>query len=178
MAGPYYEKGVYTVECIGTGTGTVASSGNPQILLRVMVLSICDQSQPDTEYDVEQNERTLFLTVTEKTQDRILKNLRDAGWRDASFDKLDTLVGARFHVECQHEVRQKTGQLGEKWDFPRGDLPPLINDQNVTKKLNALFGAKLKATAPATPPAHSTPLTRASDPVPPTAAQLEDEVPF
>lgn len=168
-----YNKGIYNAECTEAGTG-VAKTGNPQVILKVRMMSQLDPSEPDAVYECPQRERTLWLTVTDNTQDRVLKNLRDAGWHGSAFDDIGQMVGNRFRVECQHEVNQ-AGQLHEKWEFPRGESPPLVVDANVNRKLNALFGSKLKEGAK--PPLPRTPLTRASNPEQPTGEPV-DEIPF
>ncbi len=157
MAGPFYEPSKYHVQILDVALGE-ASTGNPQIVLRVKVISRLFQNSSGEEASAPvaaQYDRTIYLTVTEKSRELILAKLRWAGWQGDRFESLTSdIAGNGVRAECKHEnsVSEKyRGQLTEKWDL---ELPPLAskpleNKPAVAKKLNALFGKMLKEGKPA-----------------------------
>jgi len=185
----YYAQGPYRAEVIDQGLSQ-SSTGNPQIFLRIQILESLDIN-PIT---VEQYERTIYWTLTEKTIEFTLDKLVQLGFKGASFRQLDPLhqghhsfIGQQIEVYCKIELYQ--GKEREKWDlsFSGGGPEPL--DEAEARKLDAMFGRKLKEKCGAA--AASTGMQPNDDPPPKpqgvsaaqaraakAAAVEEDSIPF
>ncbi len=189
-SGPFYNEGKHGVEITDVALGE-SKTGNPQIVMRVRIVSrLClDSAGEEFADSVPANyERTIYLTVTDRSRDMILAKLRWAGWHGDKFETIrGDLMGKEARAMCLHEnsMSEKTlGQLMEKWDLelPPRDSKPLENKPMVAKKLNALFGKTLKEGASAPAPAGNPPAGDATgipeEMLPVGAAPPVDEVPF
>lgn len=190
----YYEPGLYRFRITQQGFGEAKSSGNPQFLLRGEPLAqvAYDQDGNEEEYPCDrQYERTIALTITPNTVDRVIANLVKLGWPGRKFSDLlpesansFSFVGIEFIAECKHEASNKgDGKMFEKWDFPfeQKASEPIKSVTSVAKKLDNLFGDKLKRVA--AEKAARTPQPganyKATPPGPPTSERqtVPDDVP-
>ncbi len=152
----HYQKGSYRARIIDVALDE-SKNGFPQVIVRGTL--ICGLDAGRNEFDCEQYDRTVYLTVTDKTTEYILKKLRNAGWKSDRFEQINELVGLDAVFVCDHEKQTEgkyAGQMGEKWDLelPRKASEPLENKPAVAKKMNALFGKMLKeGAAPKSAPA-------------------------
>lgn len=175
--GIYYSQGPYLAEIIDQGLSQ-SGTGNPQIFLRIRVLESTDVN-PIT---VEQYERTIYWTLTEKTIEFTLDKLAQLGFKGTSFRQIDPLhqghhsfIGQQIDAYCKVETYQ--GKEREKWDlsFGGGGAPEPLDDSE-TRKLDALFGRKLKekcgSGGSAAPPREAVAAMQTDD-VPPN-----DDIPF
>lgn len=190
-SGPFYQAGKYHVQVTDVALGE-ASTGNPQIILRVKIISGLQLNSAGDEVAVTllgQYDRTIYLTVTDKSNEMILKKLRWAGWEGDRFETLTKdLLGRGCRADCKIEPAKSgkyAGQDTEKWDL---DLPPLEskpleNKPAVAKKLNALFGKALKEKVIKTPAPEGDPTGIPPGGVPPEPQSVgagipDDDVPF
>lgn len=149
-----YEQGKYKFQVIAQGF-TKAQSGNPQFFLTGKPTGLVNPDKPDEIFECDDYERTLKVTITDKTIDRILGDLRKIGFTGAKFSELDpsnpkchSFVGEEIDVQCTHEPgRDNPGKLFEKWEFPyeRKAQEPIASEKGIATKLDALFGKKLSA---------------------------------
>lgn len=175
MAGPFYVDGNYTMQILDVALGE-SSNGNPQIVLRGKVIGRLVVDSEGEEYPEQvsaQYDRTIYLTVTEKSRDMVLAKLRNAGWTGERFESLaKDMLGRSVRSRCDIKESQSEkyrGQMVENWDLslPPRESKPLENKPEIAKRLNALFGKSLKETAPA----------RQEEPVA-SQATNDDDVPF
>lgn len=150
--GPFYEKGLYVCRVVQQGHGT-SKNGNPMILLGIephyLVLHNPDGSE-ELELTTQRYERTVRLVVaTDDQKDYALLKLRHAGFVGTSFSELN-LIGADVRCQCDHQPGQgeHADRVYEQWDLQlppreRQELEPL--DKAAARKLDALFGRRLKA---------------------------------
>lgn len=128
-------------------------NGNTQLVLTVDLLGAYDPSQPDSLVRVQTGQRSVFRVITEKTIDYVLEDLKYLGYDKPTFGPLDpahpehhSFKGQDVDLICAHE--EYNGQEQERWSLSRGgglNLKPV--DNTTVRKLDALFGAKLKANA-------------------------------
>ena len=131
----------------------------------------CDPNYP---------ERTLRLTVDSNNDDMmdfVVKKLRHAGWEGDSFASLN-LVNTDIRAVC--EQGEYKGKQTEDWDFA---LPPLDREVNeldpaMNRKLDTLFGKRLKGGKPkqASPEAQTEKPPETAEPA--AVSQVNDEIPF
>ena len=141
----YYAEGPYRAEIKEQGLSK-SKNDNPQFFLKIVVLESLDINP----ISYQQYERTIFWTVTEKTIDFVVDKLATLGFQGASFRQLDpshvghqSFVGQEIEVYCKLETYE--GKEREKWDLSftgGGTQEPL--DESEARKLDALFGRKLK----------------------------------
>lgn len=133
--------------------------------------------------DPEKPLRTLRLCIDSKDEnmmDFVMKKLRYAGFEGDSFNDLN-LVNADIRATCKED--EFNGKPTENWDFA---LPPLeereVNtlDAAMNRKLDTLFGKRLKGGKPKQVEAISEPQSEEppvsvpeNDPVP-----VNDDIPF
>ena len=149
----YYDVGLY----LGSVTAQAMSetkNGNPQFVLTFNVIGKLDQSQPDSVIRCNPGQRSVFMVFTEKTMDFALENLKAIGFNKSSFSFLDPnrqgyhdFIGQQIEFWCAH--KEYEGNLNEKWSISNGggglNLKPV--EPAAIRKLDALYGAKLKAGA-------------------------------
>lgn len=142
----YYSQGAYKCEVIDQGL-SMSSTEKPQIWLLVRVL----QSNDNPDLTINQYERTIFWTLTEKTIDFTLDKLERLGFSGQSFRDVDPNVEGHHSfvgqiIDCWCRLETYEGKEREKWDLSR-DLtvtPPDPLGDSDARKLDALFGRKLK----------------------------------
>jgi len=169
----YYAPGTYECEIVNHGIGVSDKKKTPFIWLEVKPLRTGDTAVAG-EYT-----RMVNLYLTEKTSKRVVEQLRSLGWDGDSFRSLEngsySFAGTKAEFECSHEPYD--GKQYERWNFP---APKQTTPEAVTgagKRLDALFGAALKAV-----PKKPKPTPPEPEPVrEPNAANGEvpdDEIPF
>jgi hypothetical protein len=192
----YYQPGLYYFRITAQGFGEAKKSGNPQFILQGEPTS---QVTYDDDGNMEQSQcersytREIRLTITPNTVDRVIANLVKIGWPGRKFSDLmpDTansfsFVDVEFIAECTHEPSiTGDGKIYEKWDFPyvQKAAEPIKSVNSVAKKLDNLFGDKLKKLAPnaakAPPKAPTQKQTVPPDDAPDFGPPPEgDEIPF
>lgn len=147
-----YEQGKYKFKITAQGF-TQAKSGNPQFFLTGKVTGQINPRNATEIYDCDNYERTIKVTITDNTIDRILSDLRNIGFTGSRFSELDpsnpkchSFVGTEIDAECRHKPgRDDKSKLFEDWDFPYSRAPreAIASDKSVASKLDALFGKKL-----------------------------------
>lgn len=172
----HYARGAYKAEIIDHGLSE-ASTGNPQIWLQCRILEFLD----DPQLAIQHYDRTIYWTITDKTIDFVIEKLEHLGFSDTSFRQLDrsveghhSFVGQEVELFCKVETRD--GKEVEKWDLsrPQGTRNIERLDDASARKLDALFGKKLKERFKKTP-AQKQP----EKPQPPVAvAMADDDIPF
>lgn len=156
MSKPYYEPGAYIGEIVQQGL-TKASTGNTQFVLRFKVVGKPDPHDAENLIPCAEYERTIYMTITDKTAEFVVNNLHALGYRAESFGPLDpshpnhqSFSGQQIEVYCQHEQGQ-SGDMREKWGISRKpaaiEIKPL--EAKEVRQLDMLFGKALKAGAPA-----------------------------
>jgi hypothetical protein len=158
--GPYYAPGAYIGEVIAQGLTKNENTNNTQFVLRVKILGKPDASDPESMEPVTyQYERTMWMSITEKTAERVVTDLRKIGYQANSFGPLDpshaqheSFIGNQVDLYCKHEADQH-GQLREKWMISRqgGGMKIAPLEAKDVRALDMLFGKALKNAAP-TPP--------------------------
>lgn len=157
MSGPFYAKGWYRVDVTDIGMQK-SKNGNPMIVTKFVPLAelisrldeagerITDEIPVSNGYT-----RTSWLTIVEDNEqslDFALMKLRNAGWQGTSMRELEQLRGQQIVMACDHQPgRDKyAGTMQEKWDWPlpERESTPVENDSDVVRKVDALFGRKLK----------------------------------
>lgn len=192
MAGPFYTDGKYHVQIIDVAMGESkvkqdGSGGNPQVVLKVKVISGLVVASDGSEVSSAvsgQYDRTIYLTVTEKSKEMVLAKLRWAGWDGDRFETLTKdLLGRGCRAICKIEPSMSekyAGQDTEKWDLelPPLESKPLENKPAVAKKLNALFGKTLKEKPASAAPAKEPVGVAVGDLPPHGEPPPDDDVPF
>jgi hypothetical protein len=184
-SGPHYQIGNYIGEIVAQGLSK-ARTGNSQFVVRVKVLGVTGQNGAFLT-DPFQYERTIFMTITPNTIDRIADTLEMLGYNRQGFGPLDpshpqhvSFIGKQVDLYCNHENDQN-GNLREKWGISTGsggkalDLTPL--NQKELRELDALFGRNIRSapsTSVASPVTGRAPQNRAT-----TAEEItDDDIPF
>lgn len=176
----YYARGAYKAEIVAQGLGE-SSTGNPQFWLQVRILECLEPAaQP-----VEQYDRTIFWSITEGTVEFVCEKLKRLGFTGDKFSQLDpndpacqSFVGQEVELFCKLETYE--GKEREKWDLSRGapsgpNVTPL--DATAARKLDTLFGRKLKEAMRGTAPKANGTAVKVAEPV--AAAPVNDDgIPF
>lgn len=162
---PFYEPGFYLCN-VDSHAFQESKNGHPMIVFKVTPEAMLyerfggdgerlEESTP-VSHSYQRTSRIVISTESEASMDFALMKLRLAGFEGTRFADLD-LVNCRVRMECKHEAGQGqyAGSTFERWEFP---LPPresveLENDDKVAKRLDNLFGKKLKADAAKPKPA-------------------------
>ena len=96
-------------------------------------------------------ERSVFMSLTEKTVDFVKRNLRQLGFTGDSMSQLDprhpqhqSFEGQELEFWCGHD--EYNGQTKEKWSIssPRKGVEIQELDGKKARALDALFGSALK----------------------------------
>jgi hypothetical protein len=191
---PHYDVGQYRAKIIDLATGVSKNKNTPYIQIVI---------EPAVYLDVANNEelildvvyeRDIKLWLTENTKERVCEDLRRIGYVRDDFNEIDegpahdAVVGTEIQVRCEHEEYE-----GKTWDrfylsggggnVERARLTP-----DKVKKLNALFGKTLKATAKPSggngqgAAEQNVPLTQDNEPfkkeIEEVAADDDSEIPF
>lgn len=131
-----------------------SSTGNTQFVLTFDVLGVYDPTQPEALLTTTPGQRSIFRSITEKTIEYFLEDLKYLGFDKGTFGALDpasqnhhSFVGQEIDALCSHE--EYNGAQKERWQLSRGGggltLKPV--DSKAVRSLDALFGAKLKQNA-------------------------------
>lgn len=152
MSGPFYDPGTYVCRVTQQGFGEAKSTGNPMILIGIQPTSRILQA-PDGVEELEacdqHYDRTVRLVIANDDQkEYAMLKLRNAGFLGDSFSQLN-LEGADVRCECKHQngTGEHAGKTFEQWDLqlpPRERTPMQPLDKTATRKLDALFGKRLK----------------------------------
>lgn len=152
MASPFYESGRYACKVTNQAMGE-AGTGNPQFVLRFKVMGLVDPADPTRFIPAQQQyERTFYRTITEKTIDYFIEDLKTLGFAGKSFKDLDPNTegfhdfrGADVDMWCAHEDDPKGGAR-EKWSVARQasefEVKPI--DSKKLRELDNLYGKHLK----------------------------------
>lgn len=152
----FYEPGIY--RCNVTRQALSQSkNGNPQFILTFMIKEQVSVKDPGITREVPtQYERSIWMTITEKTADFVTDDLARLGFVGVSFGGLDPetpdfhdFTGLVLDVECYHDTWD--GQVREKWRLVREggmEFDPL--EKSAVRKLDAMFGKALKSKCTAT----------------------------
>lgn len=155
MNKPFYEEGLYIGKVTQQGIGE-SGTGKPQVVIRAKILGVPIDETSHTPVK-QQFERTVYMTVTDKTAPFIVENLRTIGFEGDKLSEFDpshkdhvSLVGNQIPLWCKHEETQDGTGVRERWQISKGlntlELKPLAAKQ--TRELDSLFAKALKA-APA-----------------------------
>lgn len=183
---PFYPVGRYACKVISQALGE-AGTGNPQFALRFQVMGLVDPADPTRFIPGQQQyERTYYRTITEKTIDYFLEDLKALGFTGSSFKELDPATpnfhdfkGLDIDMWCAHENAQDGGER-EKWSVARqgGELTMNPIDPKKVRDLDNLFGKQLKSLKAAAPaPQQRAPEQAAATPVP-SYQGVDEDVPF
>lgn len=187
-----FEKGRYRAKIVGQGFGetkpsTPGKDPNPKFFWRIIPIGMYSIDKPGGELaECNQWERMIERVITENTVDYFVQDLEKLGCSIRSFEQLDpeneghySFVDLEVDVFCNHKT-SNDGKTFEEWRFSFGgggksrEVEPL--DKKSLRKLDALFGQKLKAAigkpAKANGKAKAAPVAAAA------ASVTEDEVPF
>lgn len=149
----YYPPGRYRGRVVGQAM-TMTKKEEPQFVLTFDLVGLYDPSQPEALAAVNPGQRSVFRVINQNTIDYMIQDLQYLGFDKASFGLLDpsvdghhSFIGREIDALCSHEEYE--GAQREKWQLSRGgggmNLKPA--DNTAMRKLDALFGAKLKANA-------------------------------
>lgn len=146
----HYQQGRYRVR-VAAQSFSASKNNSPQFVLLVTPIGHYNQGRPGGGLEVCDNyERTIFLTITDKSIDFVIDKLAAIGFDGRSFTELNpetpnhvSLVGIEFDATCKHDEYQ--GVLREKWDVSTMAVSPGEPlDGSALRKLDARYGSKLK----------------------------------
>lgn len=181
----YYDVGLYLGQVTAQAMGET-KNGNTQFVLTFNVLGKIDQTEPDKLIQCKQGQRSVFMVFTEKTIEFLVEQLQSIGFHKPSFSFLDpsrpdhqSFIGQEIEVWCAH--KEYEGNPREQWSISNGggglNLKPA--QPASIRKLDAMFGAKLKGAA-----SESTKASKAKQAAPVTnteaveAAAGGEDIPF
>lgn len=148
---PQFQAGRYTARVVAQAFGK-SSNGNHQFILRVEPLYILDGEQWQAVSI--QATRTIWLTITDKTVERVVDQLKAIGWNGERWADLDpdngtvSLVDSEIELLCRHEPDHKNpSELRERWELPGGGPSELENDPSAAKTLDVMFKRQSKPAA-------------------------------
>ena len=184
MANPYYAVGRYVCKVVEQGLGE-SSTGNPQFVLRFIVLKRVDPADPSRMIPVPaQYKRTYYRSITEKTIQYFTRDLNALGFQSGTFKELDPntegfhdFTGQEVDMLCAHK-RGLNGQLREEWSVARAGsslkVKPL--EKKKVRELDNLFGKHLKELKAATDAVPAAGQTAPADGL--GISDDDDDVPF
>lgn len=151
--GPHYEKGRYLGRITAQALGQ-ANTGNPQFVLRFVVLGRVNPADPQGDlFPCESYERTMYRVITENTIKYLTEDLETLGFQGESFRDLDpssanchNFVGQEHEFYCSHQAAQDGNGMREQWGVAKAttalEVKPLEAKQ--MRDLDNLFGKALK----------------------------------
>ena len=144
----YYQKGLHVGKCIGQWMGQSESENKtPYFALRFIITG---RVEGDSVRSVEQNERSVYLYLSDKALDMTTDVLAFLGYDKDSLRFLDP-ANENFHnfagKECDLwcKVEEWNGDTREKWNISLPldrEITPI--DDKELRRLDALFGKSIK----------------------------------
>lgn len=170
----YYQPGLHKFRVANQGFGHAQNEkSTPYFFLEgTPVAQIIDGEE--CSLDV-QYQRQIVWYITDNTVDFVTRDLMKLGWDGVKWSDMDVtgpcqFAGQEIEATCKHEASQKDpSKLYERWSLPF-EQTPTESDSSVAKKLDNLFGRKMKSKAAKAAKAQTVP---ADD-----AASVDDELPF
>lgn len=158
----FYDQGLHAAEITGQALGE-SSKGTPQFILKVKIMGNGTPSQYTAH--AQQYERTVYMTLTEKTMKFVAEKLASIGFTGKGLSYLDpnkqgyhNFVGQEVALWCKHEPAfDNPSEMREKWDIARQDgasrpIDAKPADSKKMRDLDNLFAAATKGTVkPAAP---------------------------
>lgn len=153
--GVFYKEGQYEAEVLEHAFKLTKKQDKVMIVLKIRITGFLDVPTGDIVPDQYCSERCIYMVIPDDEEGRtkVLSKLRGAGWEGTRFEDFN-LDGRSIMVRCYYSEDKNPdskyyGQQQENWDLRRQfESKPLESDKSLAKKLNALFGKELKATAP------------------------------
>ena len=137
---PYYEPGLYKCRILDQGY-TEASTGTEQFWIKFLVLKAVEPVRDN----LEKYSRMAYFPLTDKTADRVMRDLRALGFKGDDFELLDpcieghhSFVGNEPELMCSVD-KSLNGTPREKWG-PRGVPRPLDRDR--VRRLNRFLAKR------------------------------------
>lgn len=176
MAKMHYQPGRYVCQITGQAMGE-SSKGNPQFVLRFKVLGRPDPNDPNSYLtDPNQYERPFYRSITEKTIDYFMDDLKALGFHGSSFKDLDPntpgfhdFKGKEIDMYCNEEIYN--GEPRERWAIATAfelNVKPI--EAGKLRQLDNLFGKQLKTISKPQSSPRPMPVV--------TPADVDDDVPF
>jgi len=146
----HFSEGRYRVRIVSQ-CFAATKDNKPQFVLRVTPLGFYNLERPGGALEVCDNyERSIFLTITDRSIDYVVDKLAAIGFEGRSFSELEpeaanhvSLVGSEFDAVCKHDKYE--GVAREKWDISTiTTAPGNPLDKAGLRKLDTLYGGKLK----------------------------------
>jgi hypothetical protein len=140
------DQGVYKANIQKVTLGET-KTGKPQIVYEVILDSI---QQSDGEFaPCPHLARTIYRVITDNTIDYALDDLRELGYDRATFADIDPESPNAFdfdgiEVTVEMKLEMYEGRQTERWNFTRKGAGKKL-EASAVSKLDAMFGAKLKA---------------------------------
>jgi uncharacterized protein (TIGR02996 family) len=161
MSLTYTNGGLYSGKIVKWGLAESSKKKTPQAFFTVLIENEVD-AQGET-FDCPSYERTIYRAITDNTVDRLIDDIARLGVELSSFSQLDpdspnavTFEGREVQIKCKHETYE--GKTNERFDFNFGGGGPAQMEATGVKKLDQLFGPRLKKAAAEKPrPATRTP---------------------
>jgi hypothetical protein len=160
MARPFYPVGRYLCQIKSQALGET-SKGNPQLVLRFLVLGQINPADPGGALIPHaQYERNAYRVINENTIEYAVKDLKALGYTRQSFKYLDpavpdhhSFVGQQVEMYCGH--REYNGEMKEEWSVAmQGSEELKVNPlgSKKSRQLDNLFGKHLKTLVDGAPP--------------------------
>ncbi len=172
-SGPFYHPGLYVCR-VKEQAFAETKNGNPMIVLAMEPTHLLDKDSEGNEMLstlTQSYERTVRLVIANDDQkEYVMLKLRNAGFLGDSFSQLN-LEGGDVRCVCEHRQGdgEYTGKTFEQWDLqlpPRERIPLQPLDKTAARKLDAMFGKRLKegAKKPAAAPVAAVESNNGDDP--------------
>lgn len=177
----YYSSGPYIGRVLEQALGESKNKGTPQLVLKFQIINEVDRITGERLELREQQERWVYIYLTEKAMDMALKALKALGYRKNSLRFLDPTIegfhnfaGTEVELYCKHEEYE--GEQQERWSVntPFESKPV---DASSIRKLDALFGKGLKELVASGDPKATGKVNDALEEAA-AAVQGKDDIPF
>ena len=166
-----FEDGaVYDCKVLDQGFGKSKNKGTQFFYLTVQpVARVLSDTEVEPEFT--QFTRTIERYMTDKTIDYLLEDLESLGWAGGSLSELaqnKCFVGTTIRCACKHESGQD-GKVYDKFSIYREFAGKKVEPLEATdvRRLDSLFGSKVKAKFGAARPAAKSAPSPATQTVPP-----------
>ena len=155
-----------------------AKTGTPQLVFQFDLMAEIDPTLPDamTQFQEPYVQRSLFRALTKDAVEYVVEDLKKLGYDRETFDEFDPahpnafpFKGVEFDVKCEHDVWNN--RPVERWAFSWAGGGPAMGalPQDDMRKVNMLFGAKLKGLRAGKPAGVMAPPSQAA--APPASAE-------